>query len=163
VANEQCRRRANKNKNARKLRRSRLARARRFPGQNLAGSLIYWEPKHSQSMLTQVQTPLEARSRLVGEGHSDVGRSIEDLAPTMRELLPAADADKVLECNARRVVGRYWPKPSPSAPPQLLRGAPCALGQRSELGPHQVGVDLGPEDALGQAAIGAGDDVLAPD
>ncbi|MGH2364012.1 MAG: amidohydrolase family protein [Chloroflexota bacterium] len=37
----------------------------------------------------------------------DTGRSIEDLAPTIRQLLPAADADKVLEGNARRLFSRF--------------------------------------------------------
>src|SRR5262249_11499411 len=49
------------------------------------------------------------------------------------------------------------------AAPELFGGEASAFGQGAELGEDKVGVDLGAEDALGEAAVGASDDVLAAD
>ena len=56
-----------------------------------------------------------------------------------------------------------------SSPPHLLRAAPqlpCrkagAFGQSGELGPHDGGVDLASGREARKAAIGAGDNPLAP-
>src|SRR6266850_771103 len=50
-----------------------------------------------------------------------------------------------------------------SSPPQLLRGELRTLRQGLELRPHDAGVDPAVHRALGEAAVGAGDDVLAAD
>src|SRR5262247_3288988 len=47
--------------------------------------------------------------------------------------------------------------------PQLLAGKPRALSERFELRPHDRGMDAAMERSLREAAIGAGDDVLAAD
>src|SRR6516164_5750597 len=44
--------------------------------------------------------------------------------------------------------------------PQFLRREPRALGERGELHPHDLGVDLQPAGEGAEAAIDAGDDVL---
>src|SRR6516164_6259423 len=44
--------------------------------------------------------------------------------------------------------------------PQLLRSEPRALGERGELHPHDLGVDLQPAGEGAEAAIDSGDDVL---
>src|SRR6516165_10012222 len=44
--------------------------------------------------------------------------------------------------------------------PQFLRSEPRALGERGELHPHDLGVDLQPAGEGAEAAIDAGDDVL---
>src|SRR5262245_41789636 len=47
--------------------------------------------------------------------------------------------------------------------PQLLRRQPGALGERGELHPHDLGIDLQPAGEGAEAAVDAGDDVLATD
>src|SRR5262245_63073493 len=47
--------------------------------------------------------------------------------------------------------------------PQFLRSEPRALGERGELHPHDLGVDLQPAGKGAEAAVDAGDDVLAAD
>src|SRR5215470_1524961 len=44
--------------------------------------------------------------------------------------------------------------------PQFLRSKPRALGERGELHPHDLGVDLQPAGKRAEAAINSGDDVL---
>src|SRR3984893_19377778 len=44
--------------------------------------------------------------------------------------------------------------------PQFLRSEPRALGERGELHPHDLGVDLQPAGEGAEAAIDPGDDVL---
>ena len=51
----------------------------------------------------------------------------------------------------------------PLAPPQLLRRQLRTVQQRLELGPHDAGANAPVERALREAAVGAGDHVLAPD
>ena len=56
------------------------------------------------------------------------------------------------------------PSPAPPLPPpKLRRGDLGAFGERAQLGPHDAAVDAPGERALAEAAIGAGDHVLAPD
>src|SRR5262249_50504224 len=47
--------------------------------------------------------------------------------------------------------------------PELRGGAACAFGERLQLHPHDLGVDLNPACKGAEAAIDAGDDVLAAD
>ena len=47
--------------------------------------------------------------------------------------------------------------------PELLRGEPGPFHQRSQLCPHDRGVDALHKRSLGKAAIGAGDQVVAAD
>src|SRR5262245_7575638 len=47
--------------------------------------------------------------------------------------------------------------------PKLLARQPCPLGEGSKLCPHHVGIDCRLADPGAVAAVGAGDDVLAPD
>src|SRR5262249_60471469 len=46
--------------------------------------------------------------------------------------------------------------------PQFLRGESRALGERGELHPRDLGVDLQPAGEGAEAAIDSGDDVLGP-
>src|SRR5258708_34825872 len=52
---------------------------------------------------------------------------------------------------------------SMALPPQLPAREPRAFHQRLELRPHDAGVDPAVHRTLGEAAVGAGDDVLAAD
>ena len=47
--------------------------------------------------------------------------------------------------------------------PKLLGRQPGAVGEGLELDPDDAGVDFAGRSETGEAAIGAGDDVLAPD
>src|ERR687897_2837810 len=47
--------------------------------------------------------------------------------------------------------------------PELLRSQAGALGEAGELGPDDVGVDGRLADPRTKAAVGSGDDVVAPD
>src|SRR5580692_12565400 len=80
-----------------------------------------------------------------------------------RNRLTGSNRAKQQARNRRQAMPHRGIPRMAASTPQLLRRQFGAVGERLELDPDDAGVDLAGRGEAGEAAIGAGGDVLAPD